>query len=64
MRKQPRGKHLAPKSCRHRRTKSFAAGLERSVCSKCGHVSVRYIGNGATEDDIVINDPIPGLETA
>ncbi|MEA1903729.1 MAG: hypothetical protein U9N56_09410 [Actinomycetota bacterium] len=61
MQKQQRGRHLAPKTCRHRETRSSAAGLERVVCDKCGHVSVRYVGNGATVDDIIINDI--GFET-
>ena len=55
------GKHLAPKTCRHRKSKSASAGLERVVCDKCGHVSVRYLG-AVIEDDIYIPDE-PQVET-
>ena len=48
------GKHLAPKSCRHRKTRTSSAGLMRVVCDTCGHVSVRYLGAAVIEDDIYI----------
>ena len=40
---QKRGRHERIE-CRHRKKqKSELAGIQRTVCSKCGHVSVDYL---------------------